>query len=161
MIQSRQGEKTLAQLDIVHVPYKGTGAVMPDLLSGRVDMLFDGLPPQSGNIRSGRVRALAVTTSTRAASLADVPAMAEVVPGFDMPFWTGIFAPANTPRAIVDRIAAETRKAAASVQLTERLREFGAEGIGSTPAEFDTYWKQQVALYAKVIKDAGIKLEGN
>jgi len=153
--------KTLAQLDILHVPYKGTGAVMPDLLSGRVDMLFDGLPPQAGNIRSGRVKALAVTTATRAPSLANVPAMAEVLPGFDMPFWTGIFAPANTPHAIVEKIAAETRKAAASAQLTQRLREFGAEGIGSTPAEFDAYWKQQVALYTKVIKDAGIKLEEN
>lgn len=153
--------KTLAGLDILHVPYKGTGAVMPDLLSGVVDMLFDGLPPQSGNIRTGKVRALAVTTTARAASLPDVPAMSEVLAGFDMPFWTGIFAPAKTPRAIVEKLAVEIRKAATSPQLAERLRDFGAEGIGSTPSEFDAYWKQQVALYGKVIKDAHIKIEGN
>lgn len=153
--------KTLAGLDLLHVPYKGTGAVMPDLLAGTVDMLFDGLPPQLGNIRGGKVRALAVTTATRSTLLPDVPAMGEVVAGFDMPFWTGIFAPAKTPRAIVEKLAAETRKAVASPQLTERLRDFGAEGVGSTPAEFDAYWKQQVALYGKVIKDAGIKIEAN
>lgn len=153
--------KTLAGLDLLHVPYKGTGAVMPDLLAGTVDMLFDGLPPQLGNIRGGKVRALAVTTATRSTLLPDVPAMGEVVAGFDMPFWTGIFAPATTPRAIVEKLAAETRKAATSPQLTERLRDFGAEGVGSTPAEFDAYWKQQVALYGKVIKDAGIKIEAN
>lgn len=153
--------KVRAGLDILHIPYKGTGAVMPDLLSGAVDMLFDGLPPQLGNIRSGKVRVLAVTTATRSTMLPDVPAMGEVVTGFDMPFWAGIFAPAKTPHAIVEKLALETRKAATSPQLTERLRDFGAEGVGSTPAEFDAYWKQQVTLYGKVIKDARIKIEAN
>jgi tripartite-type tricarboxylate transporter receptor subunit TctC len=153
--------KVRAGLHILHIPYKGTGAVMPDLLSGAIDMLFDGLPPQLGNIRSGKVRVLAVTTATRSPLLPDVPAMGEVVPGFDMPFWAGIFAPAKTPRAIVEKLALETRKAATSPQLTERLRDFGAEGVGSTPAEFDAYWKQQVALYGKVIKDARIKIDAN
>ncbi|HSV79097.1 MAG TPA: tripartite tricarboxylate transporter substrate binding protein [Ramlibacter sp.] len=151
--------KLLAKVSILHIPYKGTGAVMPDLLSGQVHMLFDGLPPQSGNIKAGRVRPLAVTTQKRAPNLADVPAMSEVLTGYDLPFWTGVFAPPKTPKPIVDRLAAEMRKAASSPELTARLQEFGAEPMPMTPTEFSDYWTQQVALYKKIIKDANIKLE--
>jgi len=151
--------KLLAKASILHIPYKGTGAVMPDLLAGQVHMLFDGLPPQSGNIKAGRVRPLAVTTLKRAASLPDVPALSEVLPGYDLPFWTGVFAPPKTPKPIVDRLATEIRKAATAPEMGTRLQEFGAEPIPMTPAEFTAYWKQQVALYKKIIKDANIKLE--
>ncbi|HSW17184.1 MAG TPA: tripartite tricarboxylate transporter substrate binding protein [Ramlibacter sp.] len=153
--------KMLAKVDMLHVPYKGTGAVMPDLISGQVHMLFDGVPPQSGHIKAGRVRPMAVTTQTRAPSLPSVPAIAEVLPGYDLPFWTGVFAPPNTPAPVVDKLAAEIRKATASTQLTARLQDFGAEGTPMTPAEFTSYWKQQIALYKKIIKDANIKLEEN
>jgi tripartite-type tricarboxylate transporter receptor subunit TctC len=151
--------KLLAKVHILHIPYKGTASVMPDLISGQVHMLFDGVPPQSGHIKAGRVRPLAVTTQQRSPVLPHVPAMAEVLPGYDLPFWTGVFAPPGTPRPIVDKLAAEIRKAAASAQLVARLQEFGAEGAPMAPDEFTHYWKQQVALYRRIIKDANIKLE--
>ncbi|NJK42676.1 MAG: tripartite tricarboxylate transporter substrate binding protein [Aquincola sp.] len=151
--------KMLAKVHIVHIPYKGTGAVMPDLISGQVHMLFDGVPPQSGHIKLGRVRPLAVTSQKRSPALPDVPAMAEVLPGYELPFWTGIFAPPNTPSPIVDRLAGEIRKATASPQLAAKLQTFGAEGHPMTPAEFSAYWKQQVGLYKKIVKDTHIKLE--
>lgn len=153
--------KTLARVDIVHVPYKGTGAVTPDLISGRVSMMINGLPAETPNIKSGKVRPLAVTTTSRAATLPEVPAMAEVLAGYDMPFWTAIFAPAKTPPAIIERLAAETRRAARMPQTIERLRELGAEGVGSTPAEFEAYWQQQLALYARIVKETNIKLNPN
>ena len=153
--------KKRAGIDLLHVPYKGTGAVMPDLLAGRVHVLFDGLPPQSGNIKTGRVRPLAVTTLKRAPQLPDVPALAELYPGFDMPFWTGVFAPANTPRPVVDRIHAAMHKAIATPQLSQKLREFGAEGVGASIRDFDEFWNNQIALYRGVLRETNIKLEGN
>lgn len=153
--------KKRADIDLLHVPYKGTGAVMPDLLAGRVHMLFDGLPPQSGHIKAARVRPLAVTTVRRAPQLPNVPALAELYPGFDMPFWTGVFAPANTPRPVVERLHAAMRKAIATSQLSQKLREFGAEGVSASTGEFDDFWNDQVALYRGVLRQTNIRLEGS
>ncbi|MGZ3311802.1 MAG: Bug family tripartite tricarboxylate transporter substrate binding protein [Xanthobacteraceae bacterium] len=99
--------KSMAGVDIVHVPYRGNSAIMADLLAGRVAIMFDGPPTQLGNIQSGKVRALAITTAERSPVL---PTVADTLPGYAIPFWTAIFAPANTPKDIVERIAAETRK---------------------------------------------------
>ncbi|TAK80546.1 MAG: tripartite tricarboxylate transporter substrate binding protein [Betaproteobacteria bacterium] len=152
--------KSIAHVDIVHVPYKGTSAVMADLLAGRVSMLIDGVPPQVKNIKAGKVRALAVTTTRRSEVLPEVPTMIESgVPGYDIPFWTAIFAPAKTPAAIVEKIAAETGKAMKHPDAVARLKQVGAEGVGSTPAELEHFWKQQLALYGKIVKDSGIKLQ--
>jgi len=151
--------KLMAKIHILHIPYKGTGSVMPDLISGQVHMLFDGVPPQSGHIKQGRVRPLAVTSKERSPALPHVPTLAEVLPGYELPFWTGIFAPPNTPAPIVDKLAGEIRKATASPQLSTKLQEFGAEGHPMTPAEFASFWKQQVGLFRKIVKDANIKLE--
>lgn len=151
--------KLLAKVHILHIPYKGTASVMPDLISGQVHMLFDGVPPQSGHIKLGRVRPLAVTSRKRSPALPEVPTMAEVLPGYELPFWTGLFAPPHTPAPIVDKLAGEIRKAAASPQLVAKLQEFGAEAHPMTPAEFASYWKQQVGLYRRIVKDANIKLE--
>ena len=153
--------KVLAKVHMLHIPYKGTAAVMPDLIAGQVHMLFDGVPPQSGHIKLGRVRPLAVTSRKRSPALPDVPTMAEVLPGYELPFWTGIFAPPNTPSPIVDKLADEIRRATASPQLATKLQEFGAEGHPMTPSEFTDYWKQQVGLYKRIVKDTRIKLEEN
>lgn len=151
--------KSLAKVDVVHVPYKGTVAVMPDLLAGRVDMLIDGVPPQLANIASGKVRPLAVTTTTRAEVLPEVPALNEVLPGYDIPFWTGIFAPAGTPKTVAEKIAAEVNKAVRHPETAKKLKDSGIDGVGSTPAAFDAYWRKQLTLYAKIVKDADIKVE--
>ncbi len=151
--------KSLGNLDMVHVPYKGTIAVMPDLLAGRVDMLIDGVPPQLANIASGKVRALAVTTTTRSEVLPAVPALSEILPGYDIPFWTGIYAPAKTPKNVLDKIASEVRKAVTHPETAKKLKDSGIEGVGSTPTEFDAYWRKQLALYEKIVKDANIKVD--
>ena len=93
--------------------------------------------------------------------LPEVPALSEGLPSYDMPFWTGISAPAKTPQTIIDTLAHATSKAIASQQFAERLREYGAEGVGSTPAQYGRFWQEQIDLYAKVLKETGIQLEGN
>ena len=149
--------KSMAGVDVVHVPYRGNSAIMGDLLAGRVAMMYDGPPTQLGNIQSGKVRALAITTTERSPVLPDVPPVADLLPGYAIPFWTAIFAPANTPKEIVERIAAETNKAMRHPEVTRRYGEIGVAGIGSSPQELDRFWRQQLDYLGKIVKDAGIK----
>jgi tripartite-type tricarboxylate transporter receptor subunit TctC len=114
-----------AGVDIVHVPYRGNAGVMPDLLAGRIQMLIDGVPPQQKNIESGVVRALGVTTRTRAASLPDVPTMIEQGIDYEVPYWTAIFAPAATPKPIIDKLSAAIAQAMKDPGVVERLQKVG------------------------------------
>jgi tripartite-type tricarboxylate transporter receptor subunit TctC len=148
--------KSMAGVDIVHVPYRGNSAIMADLFAGRVSFMFDGPPTQLGNIQGGKVRALAITTAERSPVLPAVPPVADTLPGYAIPFWTAIFAPANTPRDIVERIAAETRKAMQHPDVLRRYGEIGVTGIGS-PQELDRFWRQQLDYLGKVVKDANVK----
>jgi len=120
--------KQKAQVDIVHVPYRGTVAVLPDLISGRVVMMIDGVPAETKNIQSGVVRALAVTTATRSPSIPDVPTMREVGLDYEVPFWTGLYAPIRTPQAIVDKLTAAAHQAMHDPAVTKRLGDIGTEG---------------------------------
>ena len=149
--------KSMAGVDLVHVPYRGNSAIMGDLLAGRVAMMFDGPPTQLGNIQSGKVRALAITTAERSPVLPEVPPVAETLPGYAIPFWTAIFAPAGTPTEIVERIAAETHKAMRHPNVVRRLGEIGVTGIGSSPQELDRFWRQQLDYLGKIVRDANIK----
>jgi tripartite-type tricarboxylate transporter receptor subunit TctC len=149
--------KSMAGVDVVHVPYRGNSAIMGDLLAGRVAMMFDGPPTQLGNIQSGKVRGLAITTAERSPVLPDVPPVADLLPGYAIPFWTAIFAPANTPKEIVERIAAETNKAMRHPEVVRRYGEIGVAGIGSSPQELDRFWRQQLDYLGKIVKAAGIK----
>ena len=149
--------KSLAGVDVVHVPYRGNAAIMADLFAGRVHMMFDGPPTQLGNIQSGKVRAIAITTAERSPVMPDVPPLADTLPGYAIPFWTAIFAPAGTPPAIVERIAAETRKAMQHPDVVRRLTEIGTIGVGSSPQELDRLWRAQLDYLGKVVKDAGVK----
>jgi len=152
--------KTLAGVSMQHVPYKGTAAAMQDLLGGRIHMMLDGVPPQIGNIHEGRVRALGVTTTERSPMLPDVPTVAEAVPGYAFPFWVAIYAPAATPQPIVDRLAAAVSAAAKDPQSRQRFKDAGADAVGSSPAELATFWQQQIELYSNIVRDTGIKLDG-
>ena len=149
--------KSMAGVDIVHVPYRGNSAIMADLLAGRVTMAFDGPPTQLGNIREGKVRAIAITTAERSPVLPDVAPMAETLPGYAIPFWTAIFAPAGTPSEIIDRLASETNKAMKHPDVVRRLGEIGAEGVGSSPQELDRFWRAQLDYLGKVVRAADIK----
>jgi len=151
--------KSMAGVDLVHVPYRGNSAIMADLFAGRVSIAFDGPPTQLGNIQSGKVRAIGMTTAERSPVLPGVPPIADAVPGYAIPFWTAIFAPAGTPPAIVERIAAETNKALREPETARKLAEIGATGVGSTPQELDRFWRQQLDYLGKVVKDAKVAME--
>jgi tripartite-type tricarboxylate transporter receptor subunit TctC len=152
--------RSMAGVDVQHVPYKGTSAALADLLAGRIQMLIDGVPPQVQNIGSGRVRALGVTTSTRSAVLPNVPTLAESgLAGYDLPFWVGIYAPTSTSPAIVNQLSGAIAQAVRTPAATARFQEAGAEGVGSTPTELDKFWKDQIGVYARIAKASGIKLE--
>jgi len=150
--------KKAAGVDIVHVPYRGNAGVMPDLLAGRIHLLVDGVPPQVKNIEAGLVRALGVLSRTRSSGLPDVPTMIEQGLDYEVPYWTAIYAPAATPRPIVEKLSAEIAKAMKDADVIERLRKAGTEAVGSTPAEMDAFNRQQFELYRKVVQDPDLKL---
>jgi tripartite-type tricarboxylate transporter receptor subunit TctC len=152
--------KQKAGVDIVHVPYRGTVAVLPDLISGRVVMMIDGVPAETKNIQSGAVRALAVTTATRSPSIPDVPTMREVGLDYEVPFWTGLYAPIRTPQAIVDKLTAAAIQAMHDPAVTKRLSDIGTEAVGSPPAELDAATREQFALYRKIVRDNPALLSG-
>jgi tripartite-type tricarboxylate transporter receptor subunit TctC len=144
--------KRKAGVDIVHVPYRGTVAAMPDLLTGRIAMMIDGVPVQTENIRKGVVRALAVTTSTRSPSIPDVPTMKESGLDYEVPFWTAIYVPIQTPKPIVDKLAAAIGKAMHEESVVKRLADVGTEAVGSSPAELDALTHQQFDLYRGIVQ---------
>jgi tripartite-type tricarboxylate transporter receptor subunit TctC len=154
--------KKLAGVDIQHVPYKGNSEALQDLLGGRIDMLLDGVPPEASNIAAGRLRALGVTTTERTSSLPDVPTIAEAgVKGYAFPYWTAIYAPAKTPKPILDKLASAVAAAAHDPVTRKRFADAGADVVGSTPEELDRFWKQQFAMYEDIVKTTGIKLDGD
>ncbi len=150
--------KRAAAVDIVHVPYRGNAGVMPDLLAGRIQLLVDGVPPQVKNIEAGSVRPLGVLSRTRSSALPNVPTMIEQGLDYEVPYWTAIYAPAATPKPIVEKLSAEIAKAMKDPDVIERLRKAGTEAVGSTPAEMDVFNRQQFELYRKVVQDPNLKL---
>jgi tripartite-type tricarboxylate transporter receptor subunit TctC len=152
--------KSVAGIDIRHIPYKGVLAVVPDLLGERVSMMFSPLPVVLPLVRDGRLRAIAVTSLKRSASAADVPTVAESgYPGFEVTIWYGLLAPAGTPSAIIRRLHLETVKALAQPDVRAKLAEQGLDAIGNSPDEFAAIIKSEIPLWAKVIKEAGIKAD--
>jgi tripartite-type tricarboxylate transporter receptor subunit TctC len=152
--------KQRAGVDILHVPYRGTVAVLPDLMSGRVVMMIDGVPAETNNIRNGTVRALAVTTAERSPSLPDVPTMREAGVDYEAPFWTGLYAPIKTPKETIDKLSAAAGKAMQDPAVMKRLAEIGTEAVGSTPAVLDADTRAQFALYRRLVKDNPSLLNG-
>jgi tripartite-type tricarboxylate transporter receptor subunit TctC len=152
--------KTLAGIQMTHVPYKGAAPAMNDLIGGQVQLMFDNLASALGQVRAGRVRALAVTTAARTSLAPELPTIAESgLPGFDINTWFGLFVPANTPREVVDRLHAEFTRALAVAEVKERLLALGAEPVGSEPAEFAAYIRAEAEKYARVIKASGAKAD--
>jgi tripartite-type tricarboxylate transporter receptor subunit TctC len=151
--------KARAGLDIQPIPYRGMPPVLPDLLAGRITMAFPNISVVLKLVRDGKVRAIAVTSPRRAAAAPDVPTMVEAgFPGFDASAWFGLMAPAGTPRAIIDKLARETAWVLSLDEVRKRLDELGIEVVAGTPAEFGAVITSETAQWAKVIKDAGIKV---
>ena len=152
--------KMVGKIDIVHVPYKGTNEVIADLLAGRVQLLFAPLVTGRPLVLDGKLRALGVCGAKRSPALPDVPTMAEAgFPTLDIPNWYAILAPAGTPKAIVTRLNTEVAKIMGMADVKERLVLQGVEPRSTTPEEATTYIKQDVATWAKVIKDSGVQMK--
>jgi len=152
--------KSMAGIDMVHVPYKAQGPALNDLLGGNIDLMFGNLPDFLAHIRSGKLRALGTTYLTRAPLAPEIPTIAEQgLPRFETDSWYGIIAPANTPKVIVERMNLSLNEALTQPGVVQNLRERGIEIIGGTPAEFGTHLQREVAKYADIVKTSNMKID--
>ena len=152
--------KTMAGVQMVHVPYKGAGPAMQDLIGGQIQLMFDNLASSLGQIRAGKVRALAVTTAKRTSLAPELPTIAESgLPGFDISTWFGVLAPGGTPPAVVARLHDEFAKALAAPDVREKMLNLGAEPVGNTPAQFAAYIRSEARKYARLVKASGAKVD--
>jgi tripartite-type tricarboxylate transporter receptor subunit TctC len=151
----------LAGIQLVHIPYKGGGPALLDLMAGRVPVMVSTLPSAVPQIKAGKVRALAVTSAQRSSATPDLPTVAEATgfASYEASTWQGLVFPAATPRALVQRVSDESRQVVATPEVRDRLRDLGYEPVGSTPPEFAAYIKKELAKWAQVIKRSGIKPE--
>ncbi|MCW5258188.1 Bug family tripartite tricarboxylate transporter substrate binding protein [Verminephrobacter aporrectodeae] len=151
--------KQLTGTTMAHIPYKGTGPALNDLLAGQIAMMIDNMPALWPHVQSGKLRALAVSTDKRTTTAPDVPTIAESVKGFSFGAWKGLMAPAATPPAIVERLHAATTKALETPELRKRLIALGAEPVGNTPAQFAAVIEAETASWAALLKLTGAKLD--
>ena len=152
--------KTLAGIDLLHVPYKGSPPAHIDLMGGSVDIMFDNIVPVSPHVKSGKLKALAVTTKTRASSLPDVPTMAESgFPNFEAVAWFGMLVPAGTPQPIIDRLNKEIVAILNTPDIKERLAALGATVVADTPAEYARFMSAEINKWAPIVKRAQISIE--
>jgi len=151
--------KSMAGLDITHIPYKGTGPLITDLISGQVNITIASAVPLIPQVKGGRLRGLAVTGAKRSGALPELPTIGETVPGYEVTNWFGVVAPAGTPKAIIARINADLNKALATDALKESLRAQGADAAGGSAAEFASMISKDFAKWAKVVKDSGARVD--
>jgi tripartite-type tricarboxylate transporter receptor subunit TctC len=152
--------KSMAHIDINHIPYKGSAPALVDLIGGQVTVMFDNMPTSLPHVKAGKLRALAVSTARRSFALPELPTVAESgLPGFEVSVWFAVLAPAATPRDIVQKLNAVLVKALQSPDVKQRLAEQGAEPVGNTPEQFAATIQRDLAKWAKVVKDANVKLD--
>jgi len=151
--------RSLARVEIVHVPYKGAGPAMPDLIAGQVQLSFITYTAAGPHIKTGRLRALGVTTAKRSPTLPDLPAIGETVAGYDSAVWYGFAAPAGTPPEIVSKLNTEVLRVLAAPDFRSRITLEAVSPIGSTPEEFGSFMKSEIVRWAKVVKDSGAKVD--
>jgi tripartite-type tricarboxylate transporter receptor subunit TctC len=155
--------KSMTGTFMLHLPYGGSGPALVDLIGGNTDLMFDNLPSSLPHIKSGRLKALAVTSARRAPALPDLPTIEEAggaaLKGYEASSWFGLFAPAGTPPDVVARVQAETAKALATAALNERLQSQGAAPGGNSSADFARHVAAETAKWAKVVKAAGAKVD--
>lgn len=151
--------KSMAGVDMQHIPYQGAGPALVDVLSGQVPIMFDNLPSSTSHIKSGKLRALGVTTAKRVPSFPDVPAIAEAVPGYETYTWNAVFAPAGTPPEVIAKLNAAANKALADPKVQARLADFSAVSVGSTPEDLGEHVKKEIAKWAPIVKASGAQLD--
>jgi tripartite-type tricarboxylate transporter receptor subunit TctC len=151
--------KALAKVDMTHVPYKGSGPAMTDLLGGQIDIMFDNMPSALQHVKSGKLVPLAVTTAKRAPELPDVPAIGEFVKGYEAVSWFGLLAPVKTPKPVLDKLHGALAKAMKHPDLLARFSEMGAQPVIETPAQFAAFIDSEAVKWSKVVKDSGATVE--
>ena len=151
--------KSMAKVDMTHVPYKGTGPLITDMLGGQIAFTIASAVPLTPQVKAGKLRALGVTGPRRATAFPDVPAIAETVPGYEVVNWFGIVAPAGTPKAVISRVNAELDKALQSPELVKRLNATTAEAVGGSPEAFAKVIRADYAKWAKVVKQSGARVD--
>jgi len=149
----------MAGVKMVHIPYKGSGPATTELLAGQVQMRFSSIPPVLPHVRSGRLRALAVTSAQRFSLLPDVPTVADTVPGFEVESWYGVFAPTGTPAAIIKRLNADFAAALGSPDVKALLATDGSVVVASSPERFGAIVRAEYARWAPVVKESGAKID--
>ncbi len=147
----------MADVKLTHIPYKGSSQAMIDLLGGQIQMMFENLPGAASQIRSSKVRGLAVTSLRRSPAFPDLPAVSETLPGFEVVAWFALFAPAGTPPAIVARLNAESDRALKLADVREKIAQAGSDPIGGTPEDLAKFLAADIAKWARVTREAGIK----
>ena len=152
--------KQLAGVQMTHVPYKGSSAALPDVISGQVNVMFDNAPSVIQHIRGGKLKAVAVTSDKRSPALPGVPTIAESgLPGFEASSWFGVLAPAATPKDIVDKLSGAIAKSLQTPEMKERLAGQGAVAVGNTPEQFSAHIKSEIDKWSKVVKASGAKVD--
>jgi tripartite-type tricarboxylate transporter receptor subunit TctC len=145
---------------LIHVPFKGSGQAIQDLIGGHVSLNFDTMPPVLEHIRNGKLRALAVTTPRRASQLPDVPTLEELgLKGFEMTNWYGLMAPGTTPRPLINQINADGNRVMKEPAIREKLVAVGTDIGGGTPEEFDAFLRTELAKYARLVKATGVVVD--
>jgi tripartite-type tricarboxylate transporter receptor subunit TctC len=152
--------KSMAGIDMAHIPYKGAAPGMQDLIAGQIQLMFDNMASALPQVKGGKIRAIAVTTPRRSIYAPDLPTVAESgLPGFDVSTWFGLFAPANTPKEVVARLHDEFVRALALPDVKEKMANLGIEPVGDKPEEFAAYIKAEAAKYGDVIRKSGAKVD--
>lgn len=152
--------KAMAGIDMVHVPYKGDAPAVTDLVGGQIQMLFVGLAPVVGYIKTGRLRALAVTSATRSSLLPQLPTVAEAgLAGFESNTWAGLFVQGNTARPVVDKLYVEVARVLKLPDVKDKLTSLAFDAIGNTPQEFNRYFQSEIEKWARVIRQANVRVE--
>ena len=150
--------KSMAHVNIVHVPYKGGGPALTDVLAGQIELTFVGAPAAMPHIRSGKLKVLAVSTAKRSAALPEVPTVAELgYPGFEVATWYGLLGPARVPPAVVNQLSSEVSRTVNANDVREKLLGFGLEPVGSSPEQFTEHIRREIARWTPIIANAGIK----
>ncbi|HUL56245.1 MAG TPA: tripartite tricarboxylate transporter substrate binding protein [Usitatibacter sp.] len=152
--------KSMAGVQMTHIPYKGAAPAMNDLIGGQIQLMFDNLASSLAQVKAGKIRALAVTTAKRTPLAPELPTIAESgLPGFDINTWFGLFVPAGTPRGVVELLHDEFVRALAEPDVREKMIAMGAEPVGSTPEQFAAYIRSESQKYARLIKASGAKVD--
>ena len=151
--------KLMAKVDVLHVPFNGSAPAIQALLGGNVDLMFDTAVTALPLIKSGKVVVLGVSSARRTRLAPELPTVAEAIPGFEADSWNGLMAPAGTPPEVVDRIQKEVARFVATAEVTERFANLGADGVGSTPAAFAQFLRDETSRYARLVKEANLKIE--